>query len=174
MREVVMSLTCERFLQSMTQTLRQMFGRRADRELVIFTAREIHNPRQRIDGFGPCCFVPQQFFDLFLVRHIERPIEIHETARCATPHLEARRANDRSRGGVFLLHRNWLGGTLPATVDVHRFAFLANSGFSHGASAAVTPRVMVNTFGKRRIVVSFPATHKITPKSAGSSRISAD
>lgn len=94
MREVVLGVTCERFFKSMAQALGQMFSCRADRELVIFTSREFHDASQRIVCFSPGRFVPQQLFDLFLVRDVEGSIEINETARCTIPHLQACRTND--------------------------------------------------------------------------------
>lgn len=94
MREVVMSVTGKRFFQGMAQALGQVFSRRANRELVIFTSREFHDARQWIACFRPGRFVPQQLFDLFLVCDVKRSLEIDEPARRAIPHLQASRTND--------------------------------------------------------------------------------
>lgn len=89
-----MSLASESFFKGMAQALRQVFSRRADRELLSFTSREFHNASQWIVCFSPCRFVPHQLFDLFLMCGIERSIEIDEPARAAIPHLQACRTND--------------------------------------------------------------------------------
>ena len=101
MREVVLSPACERFFKGMAQALRQVFSRRADRELVVFTSREFHDASQWIVCFSPRRFVPQQLFDLFLVCDVERSIQINKPTRRTIPHLQARRANHRSRVSWF-------------------------------------------------------------------------
>lgn len=94
MREVILSVASECFFKSVAQALGQVFGRRAERELVFFTSREFHDASQGIVSFSPGRFVPQQLFDLFLVCDVKRSIEIDKTARRAISHLQARRTND--------------------------------------------------------------------------------
>ena len=62
------------FFQSVAQSLGQMFRRRSYRKLMVIASLAFHNASQRIVLRRPFRFVPQQLFNLFMVRDKESSI----------------------------------------------------------------------------------------------------
>jgi hypothetical protein len=88
-----MCVAAKSFFKSISQALGQMFGRGSYGKFVAVSTFPFHDASQRIVFSSPFRFVPQQMFNLLVVRNKKRAIEKDKSARFAATLLCASGTN---------------------------------------------------------------------------------